>query len=226
MSLILHYHPLSSFCMKVMIALYERESSFEGRIVNLGDAESSARLLACWPLAKIPVLEDTDRGLVLPETSIIIEHVDRVSPGPARLIPADPGRALQVRLWDRVFDLYVNVHMGKIVTDRFRPEGCSDPQGVEDAMTAIGNAYNVIEHQLRDEGWIAGDTFTMADCAAAPALFYANTIIPLSAKHPKSHTYLERLLQRPSVARVIDDARPFFKFYPLKERLPEQYRTA
>lgn len=225
MPLILHYHPLSSFCMKVVIALYETGVPFEGRIVNLGDETSSA-LRTLWPFAKIPVLEDTDRSLVLPETSIMIEHIDLIGKPPHRLIPADADQALQVRLWDRIFDLYVNAHMQKIVTDRFRPAGRNDPQGVEDATKALGIAYGIIEKQVRDEQWVCGNTFTMADCAAAPALFYANTIVPLAGQHPKTHAYLERLLQWTSVARTIGDAKPFFKFYPLRERLPEHLRPA
>jgi glutathione S-transferase len=215
MTLRLHYHPFSSFCQKVLIALYEKDLPFERNVVNLRDAEQHAALQRLWGLAQFPVLESEESDVSLPESSIIIEHLDRLKPGAAALVPADPEAALRVRLWDRIFDLYVEIPLQKVVGDRFRPAGASDPHGVEEAKARLATTYGIIEAGLAEEReWIAGEAFSLADCGAAPALVYANMIVPL-AGHVRLQAYFERLIARPSVARALDEARPFRPYFPL-----------
>src|SRR5262249_21216337 len=160
-----HYHPLSSFSWKVLIALYEGEVPFEKHVVDLGDPKARAAFERLWPLAKIPVLRDDARGETLPETSIIIEHLARYYRGCASLVPSDPEIACEVRLRDRIYDLHISVPMQKIVTDHIRPEGKNDPFGVDDAKRHLAIAYGIVEDQMRGRTWAAGDAFTMADCA-------------------------------------------------------------
>lgn len=213
MSLILHYHPLSSFCWKALIALYEKDIAFEPNLVNLGDPESRARFAALWPLAKMPVLEDRARGAVVPETSIIIDYLER-NYGGLQLIPDDPDEAREVRLWDRIFDHYVQHPMQRIVADRLRPAGQRDPHGVGEARAALATGMAVVEKHVAGKTWAVGESFTMADCAAAPALFYANKVMPLVGAYPEALALLERLKTRPSFARVLDEAGPFFQYFP------------
>src|SRR5262249_52156987 len=171
MSLVLHFHPLSSYCQKVLIALYENGTPFEKRIVDLGNAESRAALLALWPVGKMPVLRDEARDRTVPETSIIIEYLVRHYPGPAALLPSDPDLGRRTRLADRFYDLHVSDHMQKIVGDRRRPVGKGDAFGVEQARAKLATAYDMLEKDMAKKTWAMGDQFTMADCAAAPALF-------------------------------------------------------
>ena len=214
-------HPLASYCHKVLIALYEREVPFVPQHVDLADPASAADLLAAWPIGKIPLLRDGDR--VVPETSIIIEHLDRRHPGPP-LVPADPAEALEARLWDRFFDLYVSTPIQKIVVDRIRPDGARDPHGVAEARGTLRTAYGQLEARMASRTWAIGDRFTLADCAAAPALFYAECVAPFSGTHPAAGRYLERLVARPSYARTLEEARPWFRDFPYREGLPARFR--
>ncbi|MFT4251031.1 MAG: glutathione S-transferase family protein [Caulobacter sp.] len=214
MALILHAHPLSSFCHKALVALYELGLPFEQRLVNFGDPDSVAAFRALWPVAKMPVLEDTDRGQVVPESSILIEYLQIHHPGAPRLIPDDPAAALEVRARDRFFDLHVQVPMQKIVNDRIRPADAKDPHGLAEARTALSTALDVVEHDMESRPWAAGETFSMADCAAAPALFYADKIAPLAPDRPNAAAYLRRLKARPSYARALAEAAPFFAMFP------------
>lgn len=223
MGLRLHFHPLSSCCHKALIALYELGVPFEGRLLDLGDAQQRSDFLALWPTGKMPLLQDGDR--VVPETSIIIEYLAQhhAPPGGQQLLPADPVAALEVRLMDRLLDLYVMTPMQAIVGDRLRPETDRDPTGVAKARATLATAYGLLEQRLEDRDWIAGAHFSMADCAAAPALFYASTLVALPAGHARLAAYFERLLARPSVARTLEEARPFFRFYPYREALPARF---
>jgi glutathione S-transferase len=169
----------------------------------------------------MPVLRDEALDRTVPETTIIIEYLDHYYPGPTPLIPDDFDKALEVRLWDRFFDLHVQEPMQQIVAERLR--GGGDQSRVADAGAALRKAYGIIEQQLGDRQWIACDSFTMADCAAAPALFYAETLVPF-VDQPRLQGYYDSLLARPSFARVLEEARPFFKFYPYRERLPARFR--
>jgi len=173
--MILHYHPLSSYCWKVLIALYEKGVPFEARMVNLGDAQARAAYKALWPTAKIPLLEDG--GTVVPETSIMIEHVDRRHPGGVSLLPAEPDAQLKARLWDRLYDAYVMTPMQRYIAQLLRPESERDARTLEETKAEMAAAYGLIEDRMGDHEFAAGDAFTIADCAAAPALFYAATIV-------------------------------------------------
>jgi glutathione S-transferase len=214
MSLVFHGHPLSSYCWKVLIALYENGTPFEQKLVNLGDPESRAALAALWPMAKMPVLEDRERGEVVAETTIIIDYLDTHYPGPVRFMPADAERARQVRLWDRIYDLYLQGPMQRIVGDRLRPEGAKDAFGVEEARTLLATGLGMVERQSVGKSWATGDDFTLADCAAAPALFYADKVMPLEGRYPGAVALLERLKARPAFARVLVEAEPYFQYFP------------
>lgn len=223
MSLVLYYHPLASYCHKVLIALYENGTDFEPRFVDLSDAESSAELVAAWPVGKFPVIRDTLRNVVVPETSIIIDYLDQFRPGPMRFIPEDADRAREVRLWDRFFDLYVSTPMQKIVGDRLRPADATDDYGVIEARVALDGAYDMLEKQLAGHDWAAGNDFSMADCSAAPALFYAECVHPFTPSYPAIAAYFDRLVARSSVARVLEEARPYFQFFPFKDAIPQRF---
>ena len=220
MTLKLYFHPLASFCHKALIALYEHQIAFEPIIVDLGDERSSAELRALWPLAKFPVMRDDARNCTVAESTIIIEYLDTYRPVGAPFVPADGDLAWQTRLWDRFYDQYVHEPMQKIVGDRLRPAGRNDSFGVEQATAQLGRSYAMIEKRMKSKSWAMGDVFTLADCAAAPALFYANTIVPLGAEHRNTRAYLDRLMVRPSFARVLEEAEPYFGLFPM-ERKPQ-----
>jgi glutathione S-transferase len=212
MSLTLHMHPLSSYCHKVLIALYELDAPFEAAFLNLADPDARAAFLTVWPVGKMPVLEDKVAGVVLPETSIIIDYVNRRFGG--RLIPDDVDAALEVRLQDRFFDLYVHTPMGQITWDKLRPESARDPFGVKQAEGQLALAYDIIEKRMEGRTWACGEAFSLADCAAAPALFYADGRVPIGEGHPRTRAYLERLKARPSYARTLKEAEPYFHLVP------------
>lgn len=212
----LHYHPFASFCQKVLIALYEKAVPFRPNLVDLGDPEERAALQRIWPFGKFPVLEDA--GRIVAESSSIIEYLDLRHPQAPRMVPEDPAAALAVRTADRFYDTYVHLPMQKIVTDCIRPEGRTDPQGVEEARATLATAYAMIEAEAGAREWAAGDRFGMADCAAAPALFYANWVQPLMPEYPAAAAYLARLRARPSVARVVEEARPYRHLFPAERR--------
>jgi glutathione S-transferase len=206
-------HPLSSFCHKALIALYENDTPFERCVVNLMDPAEAAAFKKLWPCGQFPVLQDD--GRTIPESSIIIEHLDLHHPGKTRFIPAAAKLALQVRLKDRFYDLHVQVPMQKVVGDRLRPEGKKDPHGVEQARARLHVAVDMIDAEMAGRTWAVGDALSMADCAAAPALFYADKVMGLGDKHKNAAAYLRRLLERPSVARTIEEARPYLKMFPI-----------
>jgi glutathione S-transferase len=214
MSLTLHFHPLSSFCWKVLIALYENDTPFTPNVVDLGNEAERAALLKLWPIGKFPVLRDDTLDRIIPETSIIIEYLDNQYPGHTRFIPADEKLALQTRLRDRFYDLYVHLPMQKIVGDRLRPQGRKDPHGVEEAKAQIQSCYGMIDKDIGTKTWVMGDAFSLADCAAAPALFYANKVVPFGGSHKNLTAYFDRLTARPSFARVIKEAEPYFAMFP------------
>jgi glutathione S-transferase len=214
MSLTLHFHPLSSFCHKVLIALYENGTPFTPNIVNLQDEGERAALRKLWPIGKFPVLRDDARDRVVPESSIIIEYLDQHYPGKTKLIPADADAARQMRLRDRYFDLHIHLPMQRIVGDRLRPADKKDAYGVDEARDLMGRALGALEGQMASRTWAMGDDFTMADCAAAPALFYADKVSPLAEKYRNVAAYLGRLTQRPCYARALKEAEPYFKYFP------------
>lgn len=206
----LYYHPLSSFCWKALIGLYELDFPFEKKLVNFQDPDERAAFQRLWPIGKFPLLTHADR--VLPESSVLLEYASALRRG--HLIPAEPARALECRLLDRVYDEYIHIPMQKCVDDILRPEGKKDPHGVEHAKARMTTAYGVVEDRLAVGPWALGADFTLVDCAAFPALYYANRVHPIGAQHTKLTAYLERLKTRPSVARVFDEAAPFMKMFP------------
>ena len=212
MSLKLYFHPLSSFCHKVLIALYETGTPFEPRIVDLLGEAVEYRKIA--PLGKIPVLRDEAKNRTIPETSIIIEYLAQYYPGKTQLFPADRDLCRQMRLCDRIYDLYVNVPMQNIVAERLRPADKKDPFGVDQARTLLKTSLDMIEQDMAGDRWAVGEGFTMADCAAAPALFYADMMQPFRATHKRTAGYLDRLMERPSYARVLKEAEPYFAMVP------------
>jgi len=214
MSLKLYFHPLSSFCQKVLVALYENGTRFEPHIVDLGNAVAAAEFKKIWRIGKFPVLRDDAKDRTVPESSIIIEYLDRHYPGGTPLLPADPDLARQTRMRDRFFDLYMNVPMQKIVTDRLRPAGQNDAYGVEQAKTQLQTALGMVEDDMATKTWAMGDAFGMADCAAAPAMYYANLVMPFGDTHTRAAAYLDRLMQRPSFARAVKEAEPYRKLFP------------
>jgi len=218
----LYYHPLSSFCHKALIALYEHGADFEPVLVNLGDEESSAEMRALWPIGKFPVLRDEERGHTVAEASVIVEYLDLHHAGETTMLPADPDLAWQARMWDRFYDLYVNVQLQKIVGDRLRPAESRDPFGVEQAEAMIRKCYGMIEREMEGRQWAIGDAYGIVDCAASPALFYASFAVPIPEDAPNLTGYLDRLVARPSYARVLAAAEPYFELVPLetKPRLP------
>lgn len=210
----LYFHPFASFCQKVLIALYENETPFEPHLVDLGDPASREAFLAIWPVGRMPVLVDRAANRTIPESSIVIEYLDRHYPGATPLIPREFDEALETRLQDRFFDLQVSEPMQKIVTDRIRPKGRGDPHGVDVARASLLTAYNLIERQMETRTWAIGETFTMADCSAGPALFYADWVVPITHEHKHVRAYLNRLMNRPSFARVVEEARPYRGLFP------------
>jgi glutathione S-transferase len=210
----LYFHPLSSFCWKTLIALYENDTPFAPHSVDLSSETERAALLKLWPIGKFPVLRDDAADRTVPESSIIIEYLDEQYPGRTRFIPDDAKLALQTRLRDRFYDLYVHLSVQKIVGDRLRPEGDKDPHGVEEARARIQSCYGMIDKEVATKTWAMGEAFSIADCAASPALFYADKVVPLGDAYGNVSAYLGRLKARPSFARVIREAEPYFHMFP------------
>ncbi len=213
MSLKLYGHPFSSYVQKVLIPLYANAIPFELRMLAPDHPEILAEHAALWPLKRMPVLVDDGRTVL--EATIIVEHLDLFHPGPVRMLPADPRAALDVRMMDRFFDHYVQTPMQRIVFDRLRPEAERDPRGVAESRQLLETAYAWLEQRMAGRTWAAGDAFSLADCAAAPALFYADWVHPIGAACANVQAYRRRLLAHPPFARAVDEARPYRAFFPL-----------
>jgi glutathione S-transferase len=214
MALTLYYHPLSSFCQKVIIALYENETPFTPHLVDFRNEDERAVFLKLWPIGKFPVLHDSASDRTIPESSVIIEYLAQHFPGKAQLVPQDADAATQMRLQDRLFDLYVNMPMQAVVGNRRRPADMKDAYGVEQARHQLVTAYGILDADLTSRTWACGETFTMADCAAAPALYYANRVLPFEKTHRNLAAYFERLRARPSYARAFKESEPYLHFFP------------
>lgn len=213
MTLLLYAHPFSSYCWKVLIALYENATPFELRILDEDHPENASSFAARWPLGKMPLLVDGDTAI--PESTIITEYLMDAHPGRATLLPADAAAARTVRLLDRVFDNYVMTPMTKIVGDAMRGVDHRDAAGVADARALLDKSYAWLDTWLAERVWAAGDAFTLADCAGAPALFYADWVHPIPESFVALKAYRTRLLARPSAVRCVDDARPYRPLFPL-----------
>jgi glutathione S-transferase len=212
MSLKLYEHPFSSYCQKALIAFYENDTPFEMALLEAGSA-ASAEVSRLWPLDRFPVLEDG--GKVVPEATIIIEYLAIHYPGPVQLIPSDPAAALDVRLMDRFFDNYVMTPQGAIVFESLRPEAKRDPFGVEQSRALLDKAYGWLDGHMEGRIWASGEGFSLADCAAAPSLLYADWTHPIPEGLKNLRAYRARLLERPSYARILDEARPYRRLFPL-----------
>lgn len=208
--LTIYGHPISSYTWKVLTALYENGTPFEQITV---DQNTYVDFIAKWPMGKFPILLDGDRRRMITETSAIIEYLDHYFPGRTRFIPTDFDTALEVRRWDRVCD-HLNTTMSKVVVDNIRPDGQRDPYGVDEAKRSVRSIYAVIETQLGARDFLVGDAFTLADCAAAPALWYATRNVPLDGAYARTEAYLNRMKTRPSFARAVKESEPLFHMYP------------
>ena len=213
MSLKLYAHPFSSYCQKALIALYENGTPFEFRLLAHDDPRIMAEFAELWPIRRFPVLVDSGRTVM--EATIIIEYLGLHYPGPVALVPADARAALDVRGMDRFFDNYISTPVQKIVTDRLRPEAERDTRGVAEARAMLDTAYAWLDKTMANREWAASGTFSLADCAAAPALFYADWTHAIDPKFTQVRAYRERLLARPSFARAVDEARPYRPLFPL-----------
>lgn len=211
MTVELFAHPFSSYCQKALIAFYENDIPFRYRMLE--DPGVGETLASLWPIKKFPILRD--KGRVVLEASIVIEYLQIHYPGPVKLIPDDPDLALQVRMLDRFFDNYVMTPQGKFVADALRPTESRDPHGVEEARKMLDTSYAWLDQHMQGRTWAAGETFSLADCAAAPSLFYADWTHPISETYGNLQAYRARLLQRPSFARAVDEARRFRHYFPL-----------
>jgi len=220
MSLTLYYHPLSSYCHKVLVALYENGTAFTPHLINLGDQADRQLLSQHWALCKFPVLHDSANGRSFPESSIIIEYLGSHFPGKSRLLPAAGDAALDVRLWDRIMDNHLQTPMQEIVRDRI----FNTQLDLSGRRQALDTAYRLLDKQLEGREWLAGSHFSLADCAAVPALFYANVLVPLPAELTQLNAYFERLLARPSVQRVLEEAKPWFHLFPFADALAPRFR--
>jgi len=217
MTLRLYFHPLSHYCQKALIALYENDTPFTPQVVDLGDPAERAAFLKVWPLGKFPVLRDEARGVTVPESNVIIEYLALHYPGPVPLVPDDPEQAWNVRRIDRLFDLHISLPMQKIVTDRIRPAGQHDRFGIEDARKRLAVAYDVIDVELGGRTWAAGETFSLADCGAGPTSFYAAKVQPFADTHRNLAAYFDRIANRPSYARALREAEPYFNLFPQQD---------
>jgi glutathione S-transferase len=214
MALTLYMHPLSSYCHKALIALYENAIAFTPQVVNLGDPAARDNFRKLWPIGKFPVLRDDARDQTIPESTCIIEYLARHYAGPVELIPDDPELAAQVRATDRFYDLHVHDPMQRIVADKLRPADGHDPVGVSEAKERLRTALRIADGELATRQWAIGELFSMADCAAAAPLFFTNKMMPLAEEFPHASAYLERLMKRPSYARALLEAQPYMSFFP------------
>ena len=210
MSLTLYAHPFAAYCWKTLIALYENATPFTYRLIE--DVAGWAELESLWPIKKFPLLRDGDATIV--ESSIIVEYLTRHYPGTTPMIPENDDAALRVRFIDRFFDNYVMSPMQTLVSDRIRTATERDAKGVAEARKMLDTAYGWLEAQLTPQAWAAGSTFSLADCSAAPALFYADWVHPVGDRFPAVLAYRGRVLATPSVARVVDEARPYRTLFP------------
>lgn len=211
MTIELFAHPFSSYCQKALIAFYENDISFTYRMLE--DAGVGEELEALWPIKRFPILRENER--VALEATILIEYLHVHHPGPVRLIPEDPDLALEARMLDRFFDNYVMTPQGKFVFDALRPPEDRDPYGVGEARKMLDTSYAWLDERMQGRTWAVGEDFTLADCAAAPSLFYADWTHPIPEQYGNLISYRARLLDRPSFARAVDEARPFRHYFPL-----------
>lgn len=224
MTLILHYHPLSSFCWKTLIALYEKGAPFEMNLVSPRDAREKAALRNLWPTATVPLLQDGTR--VVPESSIIVEYVQQQYPDGLPLLGRHSDEAIEIRLWDRTLDQIILRPTQALIGQRRRDDEQRDRQVIETSIESLDTAYAMIEERMRERTWLGAEDFSMADCAAAPALFFSAIVLPFPADYTCLRRYFERLVSRASVEKAIGEARPFFPMFPLAQDIPARFLAA
>jgi glutathione S-transferase len=224
-ALTLYSHPLASYCWKALVALYETGTPFRNELIE-GLPKANPTLSTAWPIGKMPLLHDAARDKAVPETTIIIEYLQQHYPGTAMLVPEETTLRLDARLWDRFFDLYVHTPMQKLVTDRMRPQDRKDPAGADEAKAMLDTAYAMLDQRMATRTWAVGDDFTMADCAAMPALFYAEAVHPFTGSRPALDSYFDRLMGRPSARRTIREAQPYFHLFPFRDALNPRFTSA
>ena len=213
MSLQLFFHPFSSYSQKALIALHENDTPFTPRVLSPEDPATDAEFTRRWPLRRFPILVDGERTIL--EATAVIEYLEVAYPGPVRLIPSDPLAAIDVRMMDRVFDNYVSTPQQRVVYDALRQPEARDARGVAEAHAMLETSYAWLDERMAGREWAAADTFSLADCAAAPALFYADWTHPIDSRFAHLLAYRARLLARPSFAHAVDAARPFRPYFPL-----------
>jgi glutathione S-transferase len=212
MNLSLYAHPFSSYCQKVLIALYENEMPFTLKLLSSDNPDNGKEFASLWPIQHMPLLRDGELSMM--ESTIIIEHLQLFHPGRVQLLPDDPKKALRARFMDRVFDNHIMTPMQRIVFDYIRPPEARDAHGVADARSRLDKAYAWLDQEMAARCWAAGGDFSLADCAAAPSLFYADWVHPISAEYGHLCAYRERLLKWPSVARCVEEGRPYRHLFP------------
>jgi glutathione S-transferase len=213
MTLELFAHPFSSYCQKALIAFYENDIPFTFRTLSPDEPANGEEFARLWPIKRFPILVEDGRTIL--EATSIIEHLAVHHPGPVKLIPEDPAAAVEVRMLDRVFDNYLMTPQGKCVFNAIRAEADRDPYGVAEARAMLDTAYAWLDQRMAGREWAVGKTFSLADCAAAPSLFYADWTHAIPAELTNLHAYRARLLARPSFARAVDGGRPYRHFFPL-----------
>ena len=213
MSLQLFFHPFSSYSQKALVALYENDTPFTPRVLSQDDPATGAEFAQRWPLQRFPILVDGEHTIL--EATAVIEYLAAAHPGPVPLIPPDALAAVDARMMDRVFDNYVSTPQQRVVFDALRPPEARDAFGVAQARAMLETAYAWLDERMARREWASGDAFSLADCAAAPALFYADWTHPIDARFEHLHAYRRRLLARPSFARAVDEARPYRPLFPL-----------
>jgi len=212
MSITLYAHPFSSYCQKVFIALFENDTPHTLRLLDFGNPEVAAEFENIWPIKRMPVLNDEGRRVM--EATVIVEYLDLYHPRRIRFVPELPKLALDVRFMDRFFDNYIATPMQRIVFNAMRREDQRDARADAEARTLLDMSYRWLEGRIADCEWACGSTFTLADCAAAPALFYADWVHPIGDEFTSVRNYRNRLLARPSFARAVDNGRPYRQFFP------------
>lgn len=210
---VLFSHPFSSYCQKVLTALYENGTEFDTKTLGPDNPDAVAEWSNLWPVKRFPIMIDNGRPIF--EATTIIEYLDLHYPGPVKFIPADPDKAIEVRMLDRFFDNYISTPQQKVVFNAIRPEESRDPYGVDEARAMLDNAYGWLDERMKTREWAAGDSFSLADCAASPSLFYADWTYEIGDRFPNVTAYRKRLLARPAFARAVDEARYFRPFFPL-----------
>jgi glutathione S-transferase len=213
MALQLYFHPFSAYCQKVLISLYDNGTPFERNVLEGPGSPADQRLAELWPIKRWPVLLDGDRAV--PEATCIVEYLDLYHPGPVRMIPEDPKAALETRFMDRFFDNYIGGPILQIVFNELRPQEARDPHGVKQSRELMDTAYAWLDKTMANREWAAGSRYTLADCSAAPFLFYADWTHRIPQRYANVHAYRRRLLAYPSFARIVDEARPYRDLFPL-----------